>query len=142
MRRVATAGVTAFGSPLPYLVQSHTKPNNRARCVGAFTIHQAQACIKTDKRWLSTPLSVNVGDFVVRSVSLGDTPLVTSILFSDPQYSSFHQLLCVSLMPLVVSTHTCHLCTIPPSRFSTLLVCSRSACTHCYIVSMDFFLYL
>jgi hypothetical protein len=29
---------------------------------------------------------------VMRSVSLGDTPLLTSILFPDPQYSSFHQL--------------------------------------------------
>ena len=98
-----TIGSTSYRSYDTYSLASQTKflsYKPALETVGTVTDFRSWRLTRTTflyaQRWLSTPLSVN--DFLLWGVPVSHWvtppgPFVTSVLFSDPQYSSFHQLL-------------------------------------------------
>ena len=130
---------------LPYLVHHYriwieatTKPNNGgdcdARSCAAFMIHHAS---RPNKHRAFHSLICQMR-MIFHCEECPTTHLVARTLFSGPWY--FQHSASTSMQFLnAVGAHTCHLCTIPLPHFSNLLVCSRGACTHLYIVSMEFF---
>ena len=106
----STTVVTAFGWPLPYLVWSHTEPNKRVASTVS-SMSEITVCALTIQH--NDPINTNFPYLficltheksVVRSLSLGDIPLVTSNVFPAPQYSSFCGLRWDSLTPSVLPT--------------------------------------
>ena len=81
----STTVVTAFGPLLPYLVWSHMKPNNCVLCT--FTV---QISWPNKHQFSYSFVCLMCQKSVVRNVSPSVTPLVTSIIFFDSQYSTFH----------------------------------------------------
>ena len=93
---------TKFGWILPYLVWSHTEPNKfvasmsetryRLDGVESGPSHHAPTIQHNNPIYTNFPylfICPTHEKSVVRSVSSDDTPLVTSNVFSAPQYSSF-----------------------------------------------------